>query len=41
MEEELAIEFAYVVTMFATMYIAAVREELPCEYEARNTKNML
>ena len=41
MEEELVIEFAYVVTMFATTYIAAVGEELPCEYEASNMKNML
>ena len=32
MEEELAIEF----TM---MHVATVGEELPCEYEARNTKD--
>jgi len=33
MEEELAIEFT-------VMHIAAIREELPCEYEARSTKDM-
>jgi len=27
--------------MFTTTYVAAVREELPCEYEARNMKDML
>ena len=37
MEEELAVEFVYTLTMFPMMYIAAVGEKLPCEYEARNT----
>lgn len=36
-EEELATDFVYVLTTFPVMYVAAVREEPPCEYEARNT----
>ena len=35
------LSFVYVVTMFTMVYIAAVQEELPCEYEARNMKDML
>jgi len=38
MEEELAIEFVY---MFTTTHAAVVGEELLCEYEARNMKDML
>jgi len=41
MEEELAIEFVYVVTTSTETYVATVGEELPCEYEARNVKDML
>jgi len=41
MEEELATEFVYVLTTFPMMYVAAVQEELLCEYEARNPGHAL
>ena len=34
-------EFVYVVTTSTETYVAAVGEELPCEYEARNVKDII